>query len=210
MTQDIKNEATEQIEKEVLFGFEKPEEILEGIRVMFYDEEDMDENWLRKEIQVLFQKQQKESKLWHKPTDFDRLVVAFDSLIRQRIICIHKAGYSKQDGYELCDDAAEDLHREGLAARGYCFYHTQDLERAIHPAVKNLLLAFDSIDQNDDEAVRIGLLIVDALHQQGFDVRWDGTVNDRIEIVTIDWKKIPDYQDWSSRRVLELFPRSAS
>ena len=52
MDQKIKDEAIEQIEKDVKFGFDSEAEIFDGILDMFYDEDDFDKAWLKQEIKT--------------------------------------------------------------------------------------------------------------------------------------------------------------
>ena len=47
MNNELKEEAEEQIYKEVHFGFDSKQQIYEGILEMFYDEEGIDKNWKR-------------------------------------------------------------------------------------------------------------------------------------------------------------------
>jgi hypothetical protein len=64
MTEVIKQEALEQIELDVKFGFENEEQLYDSIRDMFYQEEDFDEDWLRQTISDKFQQHQSESVNW--------------------------------------------------------------------------------------------------------------------------------------------------
>ncbi len=208
MTIELKEEAKEQIDKEVQFGFDSKEEILSGILEMFYDEKEIDKNWIRKEIASQFALLQAASKHWKSPTDFDKLAEVFDQLSENGIIAIHKAGYTKQDGYDDVNQVKEQLEKLKIKAKGYCFYHTQDLERAISPEIENLYLAFDSINQKDKEAIEIGKEIVTLLKQKGFPISWEETIDTRILISKIKWQKIPDLQDWSLNRSLLIMTKN--
>jgi D-mannonate dehydratase len=207
MSQEIKNEALEQIEKDVLMGFESAEEMVDSISDMFLNEDDFDEDWLAETIETKCEEHRENSFNWSKPTDFDRLEAAFVHLIEQKIVCLHKAGYTKQDSISDCEEAVEELAELGIETIGYCFYHTQDLERAIDPKERNLLLGFDSVNQDDDEAELVGDAIVEVLKVLNFEVNWDGTINQRIEIKNLNWQKIPDEEDWGIGRVVALFTK---
>lgn len=209
MKEAIKDEALEQIEKDVLCGFETEEEIFTGVREMFYDEDDFDEEWLKQAIAEKYDRHQKNSSGWARPTDFERLAVAFDALVQDKIVCLHKAGYTRQDGEGDCEETIETLNKLGINAIGYCFYHTQDLERAIDPGTGNLFLGFDSSPQDDDEAIVIANKIIDKLKENGFQVNWPGTVDQRIEIQNIHWQKIPDDQNWGAERVVQILAPSS-
>lgn len=204
MTEEIKQEALEQIELEVRFGFENEGQLLDGIRDMFYQEEDFDEEWLRKMIAEKFQQHQTESFAWQHPTDFETLAKAFDELILEKIVCLHNAGYTKSDGVEDCMQTIERLDKIGIKAKGFCYYHSQDLGRAIDPESRSLYLGFDSLIQDRNEALKVANEIVAGLKQNGFEVAWTGTVDQRIEIKNINWQKVPDKQEWGEERVIQL------
>lgn len=204
MTEDIKNEALEQLELDIQFGFENEEELFESIRDLFYDENDFDEEWLRQTIAEKYQQQQKESINWNRPTDFDRLAKTFDELIQEKIVCLHKAGYTKQDGEGDCLETIERLQKMGVKPTGFCYYHTQDLERAVDKNIKNLYLGFDSVSQNDNEALQVANRIVTKLKETGFELDWNGSVDQRIEIKNINWQKIPDDENWGAERVISI------
>lgn len=204
MTQDIKDEALEQLELDIKFGFENKEELFDSIREMFYDEDDFDEEWLRQTISEKYEQHQKDSLTWTKPTDFDKLAKAFDELIEEKIVCLHKAGYTKQDGEGDCMEIIEKLKKLKVKAIGYCYYHSQDLARAVDPDIRNLYLGFDSPTQDDNEALEVANKIVSSLKKYGFDVDWTGTVDQRIEIKNITWRKAPDSEEWGSDRVISI------
>jgi hypothetical protein len=64
MTEEIKQEAIDQLELDIKFGFENEEELFESIREMFYDQSDFDEGWLREKISDKYSKHQSESLNW--------------------------------------------------------------------------------------------------------------------------------------------------
>src|SRR5262249_3689865 len=125
---------------------------------------------------------------WPAVTDCDRLDQAFAALDALGIIALQNAGYTQSGGY---DDVRQhhDEHADRNRVIGYCFYHGQDLERAVHG--EGLYLAFGPIDARNEatEGSRIGALIVEELKRAGFTVQWDGTFGKRIHIRAIDWKR---------------------
>jgi hypothetical protein len=190
MTEDLKEEIQQQVLAEVLMGFDTKEEIGATIADLFGDE-DIDQDWLQELIDELYAEHQQESSTWKRPTDFERLAAAFNTLIDQRIICLHKAGDTLQDGESDCAELITELKKKGITVKGYCFYHTQDLERAIDPQQRVLPLAFGSVAQQESETVAIGQSIVAALQEQGLDTAWDGSAAQRIEVKHIYWRKTP-------------------
>lgn len=209
MTQQIKEEALEQLVLDIKFGFENEAALFDSIRDMFYDEPDFDEVWLRQVISQKYQQRQQESLTWKRPTDFDKLAQSFDQLIMQGIVCLHNAGYTKQDGEGDCMETIEKLNELGIKATGYCYYHSQDLGRAVDEEIRNLYLGFDSPAQNDQEALQVAGKIVSALRENNFDVHWSGTVDQRIEIRNINWQKVPDNGNWGPERVINILTKSA-
>ena len=208
MTDDIKNEALEQLELEIGFGFDNEQELFESIRDIFYNEDDFDEDWLRKTISEKYNQRQKKSSTWIRPNDFDRLAKSFDQLIRDKIVCLHKAGYTKQDGEGDCMETIERLNELGIKAIGFCYYHSQDLARAVDKDTKNLYLGFDSPTHDDNMALQVANKIISTLKENSFEVNWTGTVDQRIEIKNIDWQKIPDNEDWGPGRVITILTKA--
>lgn len=204
MQQEIKDEALEQIILDIQFGFENEEVIVEGILDMFYNEQGFDQDWLKQTVQEKYREHLQLSTNWTKPTDFDRLAASFDELIKQKIVCLHKAGYTKQDAIGDCEEAIEQLKEHGVEAIGYCYYHAQDLARAVHPESKNLLLGFDSANEDDTGALVVGQKIVEVLSKNGLEIIWSGSIEQRIEIINLNWQKVPDNEDWSIERVKQL------
>lgn len=204
MTQDTKNEALEQLDLDIKFGFENEEELFDSIREMFYDEEDFDEDWLKQTIAEKYQQHQQESLTWTRPNDFDRLAQTFDELIKEKVVCLHKAGYTKQDGEGDCMETIERLNGLGIKAIGFCYYHSQDLARTVDKEIRNLYLGFDSPTQNDSDALQVANKIAAALRENNFEVNWTGTVDQRIEIKNLNWQKIPDNESWGSERVISI------
>lgn len=201
---ELKQDVIDLIRQEVLFGFDNEAEILEATWDLEADYgEKLDGEWVRHMIAEYYNTRQAETNQWEKPTDFDRLAKSFDELNRAKIIALHKAGYTKQDGYSDVGEVRGHL-QPGIEPIGYCFYHMQDLERAIDPEIRNLFLAFDDIGQDDEKAVWVGKKIVATLNKNGLKTEWNGTVDQRIEIKDIRWQKVPDGQDWGMERAIAL------
>lgn len=207
MTQDIKNEVLEQLALDIKFGFENEEELFDSIRDMFYAESDFDDDWFRQSIAEKYKHHQQDSLTWKRPTDFDLLAKAFDLLITDKIVCLHNAGCSKQDGEYECAETIEMLSNLGIKAIGFCYYHSQDLGRAVDKDIRNLYLGFDSSTQDDNEALQVANKIVSTLKEYNFEVSWTGTVDQRIEIKNINWQKVPDNENWGSERVIRILTK---
>lgn len=172
----------EQIRLSVWSGFYSAKEVDEMIDDIL--EDDANEAMLRAAVLPEFEKKRQAEPTWPKITDFDRLQGAFVALDKQNILCLHNAGYTMSDGHE---DAAEALAKNPRKKYvGYCFYHGQDLERAINGT--GLMLAFDHVDGDVPDKLKVGIAIKSALEAAGFSVTWDGTTEQRINIPKFDWK----------------------
>lgn len=204
MTEEIKDEALEQLDKDIKFGFETKEELFESIREMFYDVNDFDEEWFRKEIVEKFTQHQKDSLSWKTPTDFQRLSKSFDELIKKGIVCLHKAGNTKSDGVDDSCETIEELEKLGIKVKGFCYYHSQDLEGAIDPEIRNLYIGFGTYVKDEKTALEIANTIIKTLKRNNFSVSWTGTLDQRIEIKDINWKKVPDIEDRGMQRVISI------
>jgi hypothetical protein len=208
MNDDIKEEALEQLELEIKFGFDDAEMLFERIREMFDDEEDFDEEWLEATIAEKLGEHQQASLTWSRPTDFEKIARAFDELIAQKIVCLHKAGYTRQDGEGDCMEVIEYLKDQGVKAIGYCYYHEQDLARVVEPEGGGLFLGYDSPAQNDEDALVVANKIAEAIKKQGFEVEWNGTVDQRIMVKNVRWQKVPDGEEWGAERVVSALVKT--
>ncbi|WP_299890231.1 hypothetical protein [uncultured Lacinutrix sp.] len=206
MKQKVKTEAIEHLERDILFGFESKDDLFESISELFYNEDDFDNDWFKTEIEKRFSSHLKSSENWKKPTDFERLVKVFDQLNKEKIVSLHKAGHTRQDSEEDCREIIEELEAIGIKAKGYCYYHSQDLERAIEDNGM-LFIGYDSNEQNDGIAFEIANRIIELLKENGFKTEWNGSLDTRIEIKSIVWKKAYDNTDYNYSRVFSIIEK---
>ena len=171
---------------------------------MFYDAT-IDEGWVKQEIDKQFKQRLTEQNTWESETDFDRLTQVFDNLNSSGIIALHKAGNTRQDGEGDTREIYEQLKAKGIKARGYCFYHTQDMDRVI--GGYNLFLAFGDFEMNDRLGTDIGEEIVVALHEKGFVTDWNGSINNRIEVVGLKWHKRLGNDNCSNEKAIQLLSK---
>ncbi len=184
----------ESIYNQVRMGFLSLDEIKEAIIEEIEDnqfEEEISEEWafttIEKEHEILMI----ESKSWKSPTDTEKLIKAFDELCQSNIIALHNAGYTSSDGEYECVDVERTLREKGKKSDGYCYYHEQDLARAIAPIEPSLMIAFQKVDNSDDATtIAIGKRIVEILEKYDFQIDWDVTPTRKIEIVNFSWKKL--------------------
>jgi len=181
-TQTIDEYILEAIELSVWGGFNSPEDVNQMVSDIL--EDGANEAMLRQAIKLEFAKKHKAEKSWPKITDYNRLDMVFSKLRNKGVLCLHNAGMTTQDGH---DDSTEALTKYPKSKFfGYCFYHQQDLDRAI--TGQGLLLAFDHIKGDVPEKLNIALAIKKELEAAKFKIEWDGTTKTRIKIPQIDWK----------------------
>jgi hypothetical protein len=182
----LKHEIFQQIQLIIQSGFYEKEETIEIIRNTF-TERPVDENWLSQEIDKRLEAQLKAQSAWPAVTDFDKLATVFDKLNASGIIALHNTGYTREDGEGDTQELHDELSKKGIRTYGYCFYHTQDMDRAIKGG--NLLLAFGDFKGNDETGAAIGRQINNALQDAGFKTKWNFSVDSRIEITGFAWQK---------------------
>lgn len=163
-------------------GFDTPEDVQEMISDLL--EDGADEEMLRKSVDPEFKKKFEAEKSWPRVTDFDRLDEVFTTLKSKGILCLHNAGYTMSDGHYDANEALAD-YPEGQFY-GYCFYHGQDLERAV--SGEGLMLAYDHVEGDVPDKLKVASSIKVELERAGFGLEWNGTADQRITIPDFDWK----------------------
>jgi hypothetical protein len=122
---------------------------------------------------------------WPKETDCDRLDRVFAALDAAGICSLQSAGYTMSDGHE---DIGQKLDERGMKNfRGYCFYHGQDLDRAVNG--QGLMLAFSDLKAEPVAKTKVGYEICALLEKEGFKTDWSGDPEKRINVPKIDWKR---------------------
>jgi len=196
----------ESIFNQVRMGFLSLDEIQENIKEEIEDnefEDEISEEWAFDKIKEEYQKLLAESKQWKSPTDTEKLIKAFDELCDNNIIALHNAGYTTSDAEYEVVEVERELQENEVESDGYCFYHGQDLERALSVENSNLFIAFQKVDNSDDATtIEVGKRVAEVLINNDFKIKWDGSSRTRIEIPGFRWQKIfneddRDLQDYS-------------
>jgi len=196
----------ESIFNQIRMGFLSLDEIQENIIEEIEDNEfadEISEEWAFDKIRQEYQKLLAESKQWKSPTDTERLINAFDELCDENIIALHNAGYTTTDGEYEVVEVERDLQENEVESDGYCFYHEQDLARAIDTENPGLYIAFQKVDNSDDAVtIEIGKRVAEVLINNDFKIIWNGSAKAKIEIPGFRWQKIfdedaRDLQDYS-------------
>jgi hypothetical protein len=180
---DTDQYALDAIKHWVWSGFYDADEVQDMIEDIL--EEDTDEAMLRDSVDREFTVKAAAESLWPVETDCDRLDRAFVALNSSGIIALANAGYTMSDGL---DDVGEAIHtkRPGTV-QGYCFYHGQDMERAIDGG--GLTIAFGDLNNDKTKKGEIGSIVKEALEHEGFKVDWNGDSETRLSIPQFDWKR---------------------
>lgn len=180
---------------QIKMGFKSMDVLFEYVTEIIQEERlDMkiEESWVKDLIESEYRKRMEAAENeWGYPTDPFLLADAFDELRRMGIIAIHNAGYTTSDGEADVVEIESALREHGIESEGYCFYHEQDLERALDEDNPMLPLSFQKVD-NSDPAVteKMGHIIVDVLRKNKLNANWSGDVNEKIIISPILWNKV--------------------
>jgi len=199
------------IYNQIRMGFHSIDEIKANVIEEIEDnefEKEISSEWVNRTIKREFDILKVESETWKHPTDTERLITAFEELSKFKIIALHNAGYTTRDGEDEVLEIERKLKELDKKSDGYCFYHEQDLERALAPNNPNLLIAFQKVNNSNDEiTIAIGKKIVEVLKNNNFKVNWNETVDNKIELTGFSWKKIYNSLDENildHQRVLKL------
>ena len=150
------------------------------------DEPDsVDQEMLAELARSEFQAKREAEVTWPSITDCDRLEDAFYALISLGVVALHNAGYTMSDGLSAVGYELVNYH--GDQVKGYCFYHEQDVGRAVDGY--GLWVAFGDLDNTESGKRAVGQLVKTELERQGFIVTWDGDPNTRIDLPKILWQR---------------------
>ena len=119
--------------------------------------------------------------------NFSRLEEAFSGLAGDGIVAVHNCGYDIKEGVGDAFELYVHLLNNDFAAEGFCFYAFEDIEDALEDGT--LKITFGDFENDEDKALEIGKTVRKHLESSGFNIDWDGTVNNRIEINPFKWDK---------------------
>lgn len=184
-------------------GFDSLDAIIEDTIEVVEDEAlqfEISEEWIREQVTTAYNKHIEDAKSWKNPTDPQRLIKVFDKLCDDSIIAAHCIGYTTDEAIYDIQQLWLELEDASVKLIGYCYYHGQDLERAIETNV--LLIGFHGAKEKDEKAaIAIGNKVFAALKDEGFDVTWENAADKRIQINNFEWHNL--YVD--DETVEELF-----
>lgn len=169
--------------KWVWSGFYESEDIREMMDDILEPDCNVDE--LEAFLESEFQRKLSAEASWPSETDCDCLDRVFDRLHEDGICALSNAGYTMSDGRS---DVAQTVSEAPKGHyHGYCFYHGQDIDRAV--VGHGLMIAFGDLTDDELRSSDVGRRVTEALSLAGFGVSWNGSVGTRIDIPSFDWKR---------------------
>ena len=199
MNQELIDEINYEIQLLIKSGFYSDDEILEII-----DDEFIEEN-ISKDIlsKLFFENKENIGAIDVDSEDFINLKNAFLDLTKENIISIHNAGYDIEEGIQDSFELFVHLRNNKYSPIGFCFYSFEDIEEAIEE--NNLSIAFGDFEYDEKKGLEIAKTVVNVLKSYGFEINWNESVDERIEIKGFNWKKHFDGKDYSMDGALEDF-----
>jgi len=202
MDEELIEEVNYEISVLIDSGFYNSNEVLEIIEEQFMDEE-ISLLEIENIISDKYNEKIAKEKKWERPTDFDRLKTSFIQLNKNNILAIHNAGYTVSEGVEDSVEVFHHLKTKDIVPEGFCFYHFQDIERAIESKLLNI--AFGDFESSEKKALEIGKKIVDVLESNNFLVNWNEDIDMRIEINPFCWEKFFDDEEYEMEGAFNSF-----
>ena len=144
-----------------------------------------DEAVLRAAVEPELAKKRAAEATWPNTTDCDRLDAVFYALHEQGICALSNTGRERSDGYTAVAAALATAPKGHY--RGYCFYHGQDVDRAIEG--HGVMIAFGDLDDKNESGLAIGSAVASALRAAGFAVEWNGSIETRINLPAFLWQR---------------------
>ena len=199
MNQELMDEVNYEIQLLIKSGFYSDDEILEII-----DDEFIEENISEAILSKLFlENKENIGAIDVDSEDFINLKNAFLDLTKENIISIHNAGYDIEEGIQDSFELFVHLRNNKYSPIGFCFYSFEDIEEAIEE--NNLSIAFGDFEYDEEKGLEIAKTVVNVLKSYGFEINWNESVDERIEIKGFNWKKHFDGKDYSMDGALEDF-----
>ena len=199
MNQELIDEINYEIQLLIKSGFYSDDEILEII-----DDEFIEENISKDLIsELLLENKDNIGEINDDSDDFTSLKNAFLDLTKENIISIHNAGYDIEEGIQDSFELFTHLRNNKFSPIGFCFYSFEDIENVIEE--NNLFIAFGDFEYDENKGLDVAKEIVTVLESYDFEIEWNESVEERIEIKNFIWKKHFDGKEYSMDGALEDF-----
>ncbi len=138
--------------------------------------------------------------------NFFKLENAFTNLSREGIVAVHNCGYDIREGVSDAFELYVHLANNKFKARGFCFYTFEDVEYAIFDG--KLKITFGDFENDENRALDIGKTVVEYLKAENLPVKWEGTVNNQIEINPFTWdKSYDDKKEYEMEGAYEVYTK---
>lgn len=199
MNQELIDEINYEIQLLIRFGFYDEDEILEIIDDEFI-EEDISEDLI---LKLFLENKENIGEIEEDSQDFINLRNAFLDLTKENIISIHNAGYDVEEGIQDSFELYVHLKNNKYCPIGFCFYTFEDIEDLFEE--NDLSIAFGDFEYDEEKGLEIAKKIVGTLKGYGFDIKWNESVDERIQIENFNWKKRFDGKEYSMDGALEDF-----
>ena len=201
MNQELMDEINYEIQILIKSGFYSDDEILEIIDDEFI-EEDLSEDLI---LKLFLENKEKIGLIEEDSEDFINLRNAFCDLTKEKIISIHNAGYDIEEGIQDSFELFTHLKNNKYSPIGFCFYTFEDIENVIGD--NRLCIAFGDFEYDEEKGLKIAQKVAETLKVNGFDIDWNDSVDELIEIKNFHWRKHFDGEEYSMDGALEDFIR---
>lgn len=175
-------------------GFHSVDDVKDYIMEEIEDngvEDEVTQEWAYEQISIVYEELKSESISWETKTQTNRLIDAFDELAENKIIALHYPGYTKDDGEFEVSEVERALRDNNEKSVGYCFYHGQDLERAVRG--EGMYISFQKIDNVSDVISKeVAVKVVEILEKHNLEVAWNGKASSRIFLPNFKWERVYD------------------
>ena len=136
--------------------------------------------------------------------NFSKLENAFSSLAGEKIVAIHNCGFDIEEGVADAFELFVHLNNNKFKAEGFCFYTFEDVEDALWD--DKLKITFGDFENDENKALEIGKTVFRYLKEENFDIDWDETINNQIEINPFKWdKSYDDVKEYEIEGAYEVF-----
>ncbi len=183
-TEDMLTEVTEAI----WYGFDSPAEIDAMIEVEDEEGAGFDVQTVKAAVAETLASKRRAEAGWPETTDCDRLDRAFARLHEEGILALQCAGNTMGDGMRWVNEQLADPRTADGQYTGFCFFHSQDIDRALDG--EGLQLAFGPVNSDEEkDAVAVGQRVCHALRQAGLEPDWNGSADVRIGLPRLRWQR---------------------
>ena len=136
--------------------------------------------------------------------NFSKLENAFNLLSAEGIVAIHNCGFDIEEGVADAFELFVHLSNNKFKPKGFCFYTFDDVEEAIWD--NKLKITFGDYENDEAKALEIGKIVAKYLKDESFEINWDETVNNQIEINPFNWdKSYDDEKEYEMEGAYETF-----